>query len=226
MQAVILAGGKGTRLQSVVSDVPKPMAPVNERPFLEYIMQHLVKAGMRQVIMSVGYKYQCIVDYFQDEYRGMAVEYSIEEKPLGTGGAIKAALKKCTGDRVFVLNGDTFFDVDYHSMYRFSEETDAPLVMAVKEMQDFDRYGCVEVAEEKIVGFREKKFCKNGFVNGGVYCISRNLLDDVESNVFSFEKDFLEKCCGELRVPVFPSQGYFIDIGVPEEYLKAIEHFR
>lgn len=226
MEAIILAGGKGTRLQSVVSDVPKPMAPVNGKPFLEYVMSHLADSGMNRVILSVGYKHQCIMEYFKHEYCDMEIEYVVEEKPLGTGGAIKLALGKSNEDRVFILNGDTFFDVNYFKMRAFSEYAKSPLVMAVKEMENFDRYGSMDIQDGHVVAFKEKKFCSKGFINGGVYDVSRHLLDDFSDHIFSFEQDFLEPNYKVLNFPVYVSNGYFVDIGVPEDYQKADDYFR
>ena len=225
MEAIILAGGKGTRLQSVVSDVPKPMAPVNGKPFLEYVMNHLADFGISRVILSVGYKHKCIMEYFKHEYRDMEIEYAVEEKPLGTGGAIKLALGKCNEDRVFILNGDTFFDVDYKAMRAFSESAKSPLVMAVCEMENFDRYGSLDIVNGHVAAFKEKKFCSKGFINGGIYDVSRYILDDVDENVFSFEKDFLERNYMILNIPIFISTGYFIDIGIPKDYFRVNDYF-
>jgi len=225
MEAVILAGGKGTRLQSVVSEVPKPMAPVNGKPFLEYVMNHLADSGISRVILSVGYKHQRIMEYFKHEYRDMEIEYAVEEKPLGTGGAIKLALERCNEDRVFILNGDTFFDVNYLAMRAFSDSVKAPLVMAAKEMENFDRYGSLEIVNGHVVAFQEKKFCSKGFINGGIYDVVRHILDDVDANVFSFEKDFLEHNYMMLNIPIFISKGYFVDIGIPKDYFMTNAYF-
>ena len=225
MEAIILAGGKGTRLQSVISEVPKPMAPVNGKPFLEYVMNYLADSGINRVILSVGYKYQCIMEYFKQKYRDIEIEYVLEKKPLGTGGAIKSALSKCNEDRVFILNGDTFFEVDYKAMRVFSESVKSQLVMAVREMENLDRYGSLEIVNGHVVAFKEKKFCSKGFINGGVYDVSRYILDDVDENVFSFEKDFLERNYMMFNIPIFISTGYFVDIGIPKDYFRANAYF-
>ena len=217
MEAIILAGGKGTRLRSVISDIPKPMAPINGRPFLEYVIDSLARGGIDRIVMSVGCKHEVIVDHFRAEYRGVRLEYQIEGEPLGTGGAIKFALEKCVETRVLVLNGDTYFDVDYREMYRRASAVD--LVMAVKELENFDRYGRLEIVDGRVVSFHEKAFCPKGFINGGVYCLKRELLDEVRLKKFSFERDFLEK--GGLDISAFESRGYFIDIGIPEDYERA-----
>ena len=222
MEAIILAGGKGTRLRPVISDIPKPMAPINGRPFLEYVVDSLVRGGIDRIVMSVGYKHEKIIDHFRAEYRGIRLEYRIEDVPLGTGGAIKLALESCVGDRVFVLNGDTYFDVDYREMYRQASAVE--LAIAVKELENFDRYGRLDIVDRRIVGVHEKIFCARGFINGGVYCMKRDLLDSVRQKKFSFERDFLEK--DVLNAMAFESRGYFIDIGIPEDYARAQIEFK
>lgn len=219
MEAIILAGGRGTRLRAVLSELPKPMAPINGRPFLEYVLASLKDGGINRVVMSVGYKHEAIVDHFGKAFDGLELEYVIENEPLGTGGAIKAALVRCNSDYVFVINGDTYFDVDYRQMYLRATETKTDIVMAVRELEDFDRYGRLEISGGKVVGFHEKIFCAKGFINGGIYCVRKCLLDDVRDKVFSFERDFLERDGADITA--FESRGYFIDIGVPEDYLRA-----
>lgn len=218
MEAIILAGGFGTRLAHVVSDVPKPMAPVCDRPFLRFILDDLQEKGVEKVVLAVGYKWKIIQKYFGNTYRGMRIKYSVEDTPLFTGGAIKKALAKCQNNKVFIINGDTFFDVDLQQMSRI----DAPLVVAVKELESFDRYGTVSLSAENIItGFREKQPCEKGYINGGVYYMDRTLLDSIEKETFSFEKEVLETVYQRFPVPVYIGSGYFIDIGVPEDYQVA-----
>ena len=137
---IILAGGFGTRLSAVVKDLPKPMANINGKPFLHYIFQSLQRQNIENVILSVGYKHEIIQDYFQDNYLGIAIKYAIETEPLGTGGAIKHAFS-FVDDDAFVLNGDTFFDVDLSKLR--NDKSD--LSIALKPMKNFDRYGTVEL---------------------------------------------------------------------------------
>lgn len=219
MEAIILAGGKGTRLRSVISELPKPMAPINDRPFLEYVIDSLERGGVDRIVLSVGYRHESIVDHFRAEYRGVRLDYSIEDEPLGTGGAIKAALARCNDEYVFVLNGDTFFDVDYRKMFDRTLESTPDLMIAVKELENFDRYGRLEIVNGRVERMREKEFCAKGFINGGVYCLKRDLLDGVGSEKFSFERDFLERFDGKILA--FESLGYFIDIGIPSDYERA-----
>lgn len=219
MEAIVLAGGFGTRLAHIVSDVPKPMAPVCGRPFLRFILDDLQAKGVCRVILAVGYLQDVIRSYFSSSYRGMELLYSSEDEPLFTGGAIKKALTLCREERVLVVNGDTYFDVSFDKM----EQIDAPLVMAVKRLRDFSRYGTVSIDAGKITGFHEKKPCKEGLINGGIYLIRRDLLDSISEKKFSFEQEILEKKYTEMEMAAYESQGYFIDIGVPEDYAAAQE---
>ena len=219
MEAIILAGGKGTRLKSVVADVPKPMAPIAGRPFLCYLLDNLSDANFDRVILSVGYKREVIQKYFGSLYGKMRLEYYAEETPLGTGGAIKAALGRCNDDIVFVLNGDTLFQVDYAAMRRLHVAGQAPLTMAVKELTDFDRYGSLAIEDGRITEFREKAFTERGFINGGIYLMARDLLHDAPEGNFSLEQDFLMRRAVPMNA--FLSEGYFLDIGIPEDYRRA-----
>ena len=221
---VILAGGLGTRLRSVVSDVPKCMAPVGGRPFLAWILQWLRQYEVNHIILSLGYMNQVVTDWIRNEYKGnIPVDWVIEDTPLGTGGGIKLAMSKVSTGQAIILNGDTFFDVDLNAFSLFSLESRAPLAVALKPMKGFDRYGSVVLsADNRITAFNEKQYCEKGLINGGIYCIdSGSGLFDGKPDRFSFEKDILEK-----RVPVQPfyadvSDGYFIDIGIPEDYMRA-----
>lgn len=227
MEAIILAGGFGTRLRHVVSDVPKPMAPMNDmgKPFLSVLLEKLAEEGMEHLVLSTGYMTEVIENYFGKEYAGICIDYSVEKVPLFTGGAVKLALSKCEEDRVFVLNGDTYFDVDLAAMGLFHAEQKADFTVAIKEMHSFDRYGTVEVQDNRITSFREKKFCQEGWINGGVYCLNQTLLKEIPMEKFSLEKDFMEKQVSKLTMMAFPSEGYFIDIGVPEDYAIALKKF-
>ena len=158
MEAIILAGGFGTRLSKVVSDVPKPMAPINERPFLEYLLDDLSDKGINRVILAVGYKKEIIKNHFQERYKNIEIIYSDEDIPLGTGGAIKKALTLSKTEDIFIVNGDTFFDVNLKEMYKFHKENNSNLTLAIKEMERFNRYGSLALEGNKIVKFEEKKY--------------------------------------------------------------------
>lgn len=222
MEAIILAGGFGTRLQTVVKDVPKPMAEINGFPFLKYLLDSLSQQAVTTVILSVGYKQEIIKDYFQDRYLDMQVLYASEDSPLGTGGAIIQALKLTTENDIYVLNGDTFFEVDLKAMQRLHIETKADISLATKVMQDFDRYGTVKTEAGRVIAFEEKQYQVEGFINGGIYIIKKAIFDSFQLETkFSFESDFLENKLEQLIVTAFKSEGYFIDIGIPEDYYHA-----
>lgn len=222
-EAVVLAGGFGTRLAHVVPDVCKPMAPVAGRPFLRFIMDQLAGAGFDRVVVADGYRREQIEGFFGSAYRGMAIEYSPEETPLLTGGAVKRALGRCRADWVFVLNGDTWLDVDFAAME--TAAADAPenssAVIAVKRMHDFERYGTVDVdAGGALTAFHEKRPCEEGLINAGVYLLHGDALDGM-SEKFSLESDYFERVVGDGALRAVECAGGFIDIGVPEDYELA-----
>ena len=224
MEAIILAGGFGTRLSHIVSDVPKPMALVCEQPFLKYIFDYLFQNGVNHIILAVGYKADIIQQYFGDNYNGISITYSLEDIPLGTGGAIKKALECCKEDNVFIINGDTYFDVDLNKIKAFHSEKDSNLSIAVKSMRNFERYGVVVIQDNKIKKFEEKKLTLEGKINGGVYLINSKIMSAVNKKSFSFESEILES--GLVDIYALESDGYFIDIGVPEDYYRAQIDFK
>lgn len=219
MEAIVLAGGKGTRLQSVVSDVPKPMAPIGDMPFLEYILKYLKRNGVHRVILSVGYKRDIIQNYFSNSFEGIELVYSSEDEPLGTGGAIKKALEQVKTDELYIINGDTFFDID---LQQLALQENSKIVLALKTMHDFDRYGCVECDKKNVVtNFSEKEYRTSGNINGGIYLISKNIFQNYElEEIFSFE-EFMQKEYNNLNITAKIFDGYFIDIGIPEDYERA-----
>lgn len=222
MEAIVLAGGLGTRLRGVVSDVPKPMAPVCNKPFLKYILDELNKYGFTRVVLAVGYKKEVIMDYFGSSYKNMEILYSVEDYPLGTGGCIKKASELINDDYVFIINGDTMFKIDYNKM-----KTNKDVMIACKYLEKFDRYGKVEFENDRIISFKEKMPNQTGYINGGIYLFKRNLFKKFDcQEKFSLEKDFFEKYIDKLYIEPFLSNDYFIDIGVPEDYYKACEDFR
>lgn len=222
-EAIILAGGFGTRLQSVVSDKPKAMAAINNRPFLEIMLAWLEKKGIERVILALGYKADAIVNHFGEGFRSLKIEYSIEGYPLGTGGALKKAFKLAKGASVFALNGDTLFDVDFEEMAGFHEKKQSSLTIALKKSADCARSGSVALdSQNRITRFDEKKFKKSALISGGVYIIKTSIFEGFEpGEKFSFECDFIERFCREKSFYGLAFDGFFIDIGIPEEYSKA-----
>ena len=221
MQAIILAGGFGTRLQSVVSDVPKPMAPINDKPFLEYMLDELNNSGFNKAVLAVGYKKESIINYFRNKYKNIELVYSVEEEPLGTGGCVKQAMQYIDEDFVFILNGDTMFKIDFKEMAKLDK-----LSIACKKMYKFDRYGEVKISNGIITSFEEKKYVLEGYINGGIYYLPKNIFNKYDlPKKFSMEKDFFEKYISQLKMCAYLSNDYFIDIGIPEDYSKAQKDF-
>lgn len=237
--AIILAGGFGTRLRSVVSEVPKPMAPVNGWPFLVYQMRYLKNQGVKHVILSLGYMPEVIINYFGNKFEGLSISYVREDSPLGTGGGIRLAMLSCQEKDVIVLNGDSFFDVDLREMSSFYDDQHLEFILASRKVDDASRYGTLEVSGEMIRGrdgvftaitsFREKQSDRtNGVINGGIYILncSTFLSHTVPDENFSIEKEYFELNVGKLKCGTYISKGYFIDIGIPEDYSKAQLDFK
>lgn len=225
MEVIVLAGGLGTRLAHVISDVPKPMASVVGKPFLEYILSGLAKQGVSKVVFAIGYKAECIIAHFGNSFENMQLVYSQEEHPLYTGGAVKKALNYCGEREVFIINGDTFFNISLNSMAEDYRAHCAQLSVAVKKMQNFDRYGVVHFTDDCWIRGFEKKKCRScGYINGGVYLMEADLLKGYPE-AFSFEKQVMEENGKKYRMRAFISDGYFVDIGMADDYYKAQKDF-
>jgi D-glycero-alpha-D-manno-heptose 1-phosphate guanylyltransferase len=222
-QAIVLAGGLGTRLRSVVPDLPKCMARVAGRPFLFYVINYLRSQGITNFIFSLGYKHEVIEEYLQAEFSRLTYTCVIEEEPLGTGGAVKLACKKSTEKNVLVLNGDTFFKINLQKLASFHDTCGADCTLSLKPFHNFTRYGVVELNKDySIKNFREKLYYDEGLINGGVYALhSEIFLTDNLPDKFSFEKDYLEKFTGSRKFYGLIQDEYFIDIGIPEDFERA-----
>jgi len=222
MEAIILAGGLGSRLASRLNQVPKSMAPVGGRPFLEILLNQLIVAGCDHVILSVGHLRNVIVQRFGSRYRDVAIDYAIEESPLGTGGAIRLALDQAHEPSVFVLNGDTYIDVDFSTLHKFHLALARSLTIAVVRVADTARYGGVLMKDQCITGFVEKGYTGTGWINGGLYVIDRDFpwKQDLQAR-FSFETDVLVPFVSEIRPAAFLCKGHFRDIGIPEDFDRA-----
>lgn len=227
-EAIILAGGLGTRLRSVVPELPKCMAPVNEVPFLSYVITHLLHQGIEHFIFSLGYKSEAIVEYLEKEHPSLMFKTAIEEEPLGTGGAIKKACEMAKDKFVLVTNGDTLFKVHVDKLAAVQTLTGAHCSLSLKPMYNFDRYGVVQIDKKSLItSFKEKQFYKDGLINGGVYALHVNkFLDENLPEKFSFEKDYLEKLYSKRRMFGVVQDEYFIDIGIPEDYARAQEELK
>jgi len=221
MEAIVLAGGFGTRLREVVPDLPKPMAPIAGRPFLEILLTALAKKGFKRVILSLGFMAEKISNHFGNEYLGMELVYEVESKPLGTGGAVRVALARCVADHVFVFNGDTYLDLEVSDLEQLWQASHCPAIV-VREVPDTSRFGRVVLEEGRVTSFLEKGMVGLGLINAGCYVIPKNLLDEfVLGKNFSLESDFFYSAIQQQRFNGFVTHGLFIDIGVPDDFELA-----
>ena len=222
-EAIILAGGLGTRLREAVPDLPKCMAPVAGRPFISHVIDYLRMQGIRRFVFSLGYKADVIESYLKQEYPTLEYRIAIEKEPLGTGGAIYLAIQNTLTENVVVANGDTLFKADLKTLNSFHQASGAECTLALKPMQQFDRYGAVETdSKGKIESFHEKRFYPSGLINGGLYILDKEkFLQHPFEEKFSFEKEYLEKYVGAGNFYGFVQDAYFIDIGIPEDYNRA-----
>jgi len=225
-EAIVLAGGLGTRLRSVVADLPKPLAPVHGRPFLAYVLDALSQQGIRRVVLATGYRGDQVEEAMGHAWKGMEVVYSYEVEPLGTGGAIMHAVQHIEGSRFFVLNGDTFVKVDYAAFDRASREQRVRLGIVLAWVDDIARYGAVELRDRHVHGFVEKGQTGAGYINAGVYWVDKGLLDAMPNlHRFSFEGDVLVPLSQSEPIAAFTQTSHFIDIGVPEDYARVSTFF-
>jgi D-glycero-alpha-D-manno-heptose 1-phosphate guanylyltransferase len=222
MEAIVLAGGFGTRLASRLDGIPKPMAPIAGRPFLEILLGSLARNGCTRVLLSVGHLHRVIQNHFGHAFLGLAIDYVVEHEPLGTGGAIRAALAQAHEPSVLVLNGDTFLDADLAALLAAHSAARAAFTMAIVHQPDIARYGGVVVENNRIVGFEEKGRTGPGWINAGVYAVRRDLAwPPALAGKFSFEHDFLMPHLTTLAPLAFPVEGFFLDIGIPEDLDRA-----
>lgn len=221
MEAIILAGGQGTRLRELVPDGPKPMALVAGRPFLEILLDVLARKGFGRVILSLGYKADRVEAHFGAAFAGMALVYEIEQTPLGTGGALHRALAHCRSDHVYVFNGDTFLDLEVNKVETRWQQQRLPIIIAA-EVADTTRYGRLTVVNGQVVGFNEKGVPGMGLINAGAYVLPIGITADFPTDrAFSLEQDYLAKAVIHSPFQCFVTRGCFIDIGVPDDYRRA-----
>lgn len=225
MEAIVLAGGLGTRLRSVVPDLPKPMAPVNGRPFLEHQLDYWTGQGVTRFILSVGYRHETISRHFGAEYRGIPVGYAIEREPLGTGGGLLLAVRELAATGPFlVLNGDTYFEVTLESLKAFHAARRAQGTLSLFRSPQHGRYtGLRTGASGEVLNLRSGE--PGGLANGGVYLMEHSLLEGgpwQPSSRVSLEEDILPYTLqSNKRVYGLECAGRFLDIGVPEDYVRA-----
>ena len=221
-EAIVLAGGFGTRLRGVVDDVPKPLAPVAGRPFLAWLLDRLAAGGMRRCILATGYLSDVIEQRIGARWQGMEIAYSVEPEPLGTGGAIRLAATRLQGDAAHVLNGDTWLEYDPVALEDTARAAGASMTIALARVDDVARYGAVDIDNGRVTGFREKGESGPGWINAGCYFLGADALAALPvRDAFSFEQDVLQPRVQERAVAAFTETLGFIDIGVPEDYARA-----
>lgn len=221
MEAIVLAGGFGTRLRQVVADVPKPMAPITGRPFLEILLGSLAQKGFSRVVLSLGFMAEKISGHFGPRFAGLDLVYVVEDTPLGTGGATRLAAAACTQDHVFVFNGDTYLDLEVELLEQQWQARRHPIVVG-RQVPDTARYGRLVVDGDRITNFAEKGITGSGLINAGCYVLSTDALVRFPLNqAFSIETDYLVSEVARAMVEVFVTEGVFIDIGIPEDYSWA-----
>jgi len=223
LQAIVLAGGFGTRLKGVVPDLPKVMAKIAGRPFLEILFDEFARKGFGRIVLSLGEMAEKIIAHFGNDYAGMQIAYSIEDRPLGTGGALRLALGMFNGDHVFVFNGDTYLDLEVDAIENHWQVNRQPIIVC-RSVADASRYGRVNLDGSglRLAGFSEKGTTGPGLINVGCYVFNQGQLDAFPAgSTFSLEVDYLAKVVRETPFDVFITSGYFIDIGIPEDYARA-----
>jgi len=222
--AIILAGGLGTRIASLTKGrFPKPMLLIQKKPFLEYLLNWLAKQGLKQVVLAVGFQSEVIKNYFGQEFKKIKLIYSDEGNgQLGTGGAIKKVLSVTQSEYYFVINGDTFFPIDLEKLYKFHLVNNVDFSISLKEMENCNRFGTVEINEKtQVVKFNEKQNVKKGLINGGIYCFGKKTVKMLRkcSTVFSLEKDFLSEK-KDLVIGGKKFNNCFFDIGIEQDFRK------
>jgi D-glycero-alpha-D-manno-heptose 1-phosphate guanylyltransferase len=221
MEAAILAGGLGTRLRAAVPDLPKPMAAIAGRPFLEIVLASLARKGFSRIILSLGHMAEKVVSHFGTSFEGMDLIYEIEASPLGTGGALRQALERASSDHVFVFNGDTFLDLEVPELEAFWQARRLSTIVG-KNVADTRRYGRLETEGQRVIGFTAKGLPGPGLINAGCYVLPTDALDMFEpGQAFSLEADFLAAAVKTQRFALFTTDSFFIDIGIPDDYLRA-----
>ncbi len=225
-EAIVLVGGLGTRLRGVVSDLPKPLAPVAGRPFLAWLLDQMADSGFRHVILASGYMADKVAQVAGSEWRGMRVDHAIESRPLGTGGAVREASRLLLGGSSHLLNGDTFLRYQPRRLEQLLEATGGTIAMALASVPDVGRYGAVACSEGRVLGFREKGDAGPGLINAGCYFLSAEALATLPGEeCYSFESAVLAPATAAGLVRGDAQTDGFIDIGVPDDYRRAQDLF-
>jgi len=228
MQTLILAGGRGKRMRPLTDRIPKVLLPVAGKPFLFHLINFLKNQGIKEFILAVGYKAQKIKNFFGNGKKfGVKIIYSEEKIPLDTAGAIKNAANLIKDKNILVLNGDSFIDIDIKKMLKFHKRKRLPITIAVFKIKNPGRYGQVLINKKNtIIKFEEKnKIANENFINGGAYIFQTKILKDFPKNKkISLERDIFPRFVG--KIAAFKTKGYFIDIGIPQDYKKIKKDFK
>lgn len=226
MEAVILVGGLGTRLSSVITELPKPLAPVANRAFIEYLFDELIRNKVTKAILATGYKADLFIKSFGNQYKDLQIEYVQEAEPLGTGGAILNALQKISGEDFITMNGDCFNSFDLDLLIKTYKEKAVELLIAATQVQDRSRYGALECQQGYLSSYNEKSKSGAGLINAGLYLMSKSIFTSADQEKFSFEIDFLPRYLRHNKVAIFElKKDTFIDIGTPEDYDRSHKLF-
>ena len=223
IEAVILAGGRGTRLGEAYATLPKCLVAVREKPFLFYMIEQLKAQGIEKFVLALGFLHEQVEEFMQLQFPLLHYVCSIEQEPLGTGGAINLASKSCSEADVLLVNADTFFKVNIEALANFHFANNASCTLALKQMKNCDRYGIVELdAAGQVNNFKEKQPGTSGWINGGTYILNLHAFFATGlTGSFSFEKEYLEKQHGKQKIMGLAQEAYFIDIGIPADLNKA-----
>lgn len=229
MEIIILAGGKGTRLKKLVKDRPKPLADVNGKPFIEYIMDYLIQQGSSHFILATGFMRTMFRTHFKNSYREIPISFSEEDSPLGTGGAIVQAQKMLIEKKpFFIVNGDTFFPIDLSRLRNFALKNESDITIALCQASEGGRYGAAELNKENEIQLQKTTAAKGELANGGICVVTRQLNTNLVSSQLemSFEADLLPNLKDDgYKITGLAFREYFIDVGTPQDYLKFCENF-
>lgn len=233
IDAIILCGGEGKRLRSIINETPKPLAIVGGKPFLDILLEQLIGFNcVNSVVLAVGYKAEKIIERYKDCSRyDFNISFSVEEELLGTGGAIKGAIKHTKTKDILVVNGDSYTEINIKDLIVTHRDNKAKITIALLKVDDASRYGSVRVnGQNKILSFDEKKKdTAPGLINAGIYIMQKKIFSDIKENkVISFEKELLPIFIRNLkgRIYGYIVKGKFIDIGIPESYKVANEYLK
>ena len=229
LTAVILCGGKGTRLSPIIADRPKALAKINNVPFIFYLLEQLEESGINKVVLCTGYLGNLIVDAVGLKYKQLDVMYSEEQSALGTGGALRNCIGYVLTDYAIVMNGDSYTDFDIQHLFAWHQEKKAVVSLVAVKVPEVERYGSIGInSHQQITEFFEKKKeveFSSGLVNAGIYMMDRNEIGKLPGNKsFSFEQEYLPSIVGR-NLFGFQSNGRFIDIGTPASFHSAASFF-